>query len=167
MSKVNQKEAVFNTVTSFLNEQGKSVIDGEAVMLEREDKRTIIGMLATSLEANEIEVSEAKQAKMTEDKHYRDYASNILNNWSRKDTRLNGGEKYQTKNPGSRAGAGDDQVRELKKFRSTLSDADQIASVDKAIEERLTVLKAERNAAKVTEINFDLIPEFAHLKGNI
>lgn len=163
MSKVNQKEAVYNAVVGYMSEQGRSVVDGEAVQLDREEKRTIIGMLAASLEAGEIAVSEAKQAKMTEAKDYRDYASNILNNWTRKDLRLNGGEQYETKNPGSRAGAGDDQVKELKKFRSTLSDPDQIAAVDAAIEERLTELRAERNKAKVEDINFDLIPQFAHL----
>jgi hypothetical protein len=155
--KVNQKEAVFNAVNEVIE------ITENAVFLSKDQKHTLIGMLATSLEEGAIEVSAAKQAKMTEAKHYRDYASNILNNWTRKDTRLNGGEKYVTKNPGSRAGAGDDQVKELKKLKSTLSEPDQVAKVQEAIDTRLCELKAERNAGKVKEINFDLIPEFAHL----
>ena len=162
MSQVNQKDGVFNAVTSITE-----VMDGEAVSLTKDQKSTLIGMLAESLETGAILVTETKRSKCTEAKHWRDYASNILNNWTRKDTRLNGGTKYVTKNPGSRAGAGDDQLRELKKFKSTLSDADQITAVDKAIDERLAVLQAERNAGKVKEINFDLIPEFAHLKNNI
>ena len=154
---VNQKEAVFNAITSITE-----VHDGEAVQLTKDQKSTLIGMLAEGLESGAIEVKPAKQAKMTEDKHYREYASNILNNWTRKDLRLNGGEKYETKNPGSRAGSQDPQVKELRKFKSTLSDPDQIAAVEQAIEVRLAELKRERNAAKIEEINFDLIPEFAH-----
>ena len=158
--KVNQKEGVFNAVGSLVD------ITEDAVVLTKEQKHTLIGMLATSLEEGAIIVTEAKQAKMTEAKHYRDYASNILNNWTRKDTRLNGGEKYQTKNPGSRAGAGDDQLKELKKFKSTLSEPDQVAKVQEAIDTRLGELKIERNAGKVEEINFDLIPQFAHLNNS-
>ena len=161
MKTVNQKDGVFNAVSEVVQ-----VIDGEAVVLTKDHKSTLIGMLATALEEGAIEVKEAKRAKMTEAKHYREYASNILNNWTRKDPRLNGGVKYQPKNPGSRAGAGDDQVRELKKLKSTLSDAEQIAKVDEAIEQRLAELKAERNQAKVQEIDFSLIPEFAHLQNS-
>ena len=155
---VNQKDAVFNAVTSVT-----TVSDGEAVQLTKDQKSTLIGMLAEGLESGAIETKEAKRAKMTEEKHYREYASNILNNWIRKDLRLNGGEPYKTKSPGSRAGSQDPQVKELRKFKSTLSDPEQIAAVDLAIETRVAELKRERNAAKITEINFDLIPEFAHL----
>ena len=161
MSKLNQKEGVFSAVTSYLEEQGRD-FDG-AVVLSKEDNKTLIGMIAVALQEGTIEVSEAKASKMTEDKHYREYASNILNNWTRKDPRLNGGEKYETKRPGSRAGSGDEQVRELKKLKSTLTDEDQVAQVEAAIQERIAELKAERAKTKVKEIDFSLIPEFAHL----
>ena len=155
---VNQKDAVFNVVSEVVQ-----VREGEAVTLTKEERATCLSMITTALQSGEVIVSEAKQAKMTEEKHYRDYAQNILNNWTRKDLRLNGGKPYEAKNPGSRAGSGDEQVKELKKLRSSLTDAEQIALVDQAITERLTELKAQQNAAKIEEVNFDLIPQFAHL----
>ena len=47
----------------------------------------------------------------------RSYASGLVNNWFRKDIRLNGGMKYEVKNPGSRQGAGDQQLKALKTLR--------------------------------------------------
>lgn len=157
---VNQKEAVFNAVTSVVD-----AYDDAPVEFTKEQRATIIGMLTTGLSEGSIQVSEAKQAKMTEETHYRDYASNILNNWTRKDPRLNGGVKYEAKNPGSRAGSGDEQIKELKKLKTTLTSPEHIAAVDEAIDNRLAELQVARNKDKITEINFDLLPEeFQHLK---
>lgn len=156
---VNQKDAVFNTVS-----QVTTVSESEPTVLTKDERATCLAMLTESLQAGEVIVSAAKQAKMTEPKDYKEYAGNILNNWLRKDLRLNGNKPYQAKNPGSRAGAGDEQLRELKKLKSSLSDPEQIALVEQAITERLAELKAESNKAKVQEVNFDLIPQFAHLQ---
>ena len=153
---MNQKEGVFQAVVGLVGD-----VDG-AVQLDREQKRELISILAGQLEAGDIEVSEAKRAKCTEAKHWRDYASNILNNWTRKDTRLNGGERYVAKNPGSRAGSGDDQVRELRKLKSTMTNPDHIAKVDQAIAERIAELKAEKAKASIESIDLDMIPD--HLK---
>src|SRR5665213_1962213 len=48
----------------------------------------------------------------------KDYVPGMVSNWIRKDLRLNGGEKYETKNPGSRAGQGDDQLKNLKALKA-------------------------------------------------
>jgi len=155
-----QKDAVFNTVKSVLNEAGKS-IDGQVVLTD-DERKACLAVLTTTMQQGEILVSEAKQAKMTTEKDYRDYSANILNNWVRKDKRLNGDTTYVPKNPGSRAGAGDDQVKELKKLKSTLSDPEAQAEVQAAIDERIAELRAERNQAKVEDIKIDAIPE--HLR---
>lgn len=163
MSKLSQKDGVFAAVTSYLKDQDRQLVDGQPVSLSKEDSKTLIGMIAMSIQEGLIEVSEAKMSTMVEDADYRKYASNLLNNWTRKDLRLNGGEKYETQNPGSRAGAGDETIKALKTLRASLTDDDQIEEVSKAIVERLALLKAERTKTKVKEVNFDLIPEFAHL----
>ena len=155
-----QKDAVFNTVQSVLNEAGKS-IDGR-VELTDDERKACLAVLTETMKQGEILLSEAKQAKMTEEKHYKDYSANILNNWLRKDKRLNGDTVYVPKNPGSRAGAGDEQVKELKKLKSTLSDPAAQAEVQAAIDERVAELRAERNQAKVEDIKVDIIPE--HLR---
>lgn len=162
MTKLTQKEAVFAAVTAYLEEQDKTYRDDAAVELDREDRKTIIGMLSASMQEDGIELSEQKASKMTEEKDYRDYASNILNNWTRKDTRLNGGETYTPKNPGSRQGAGDQQIKELKNLLKL--HPEQHAAIELAIDKRLSELAIERNKSKIAKVNFDLIPEFAHLK---
>ena len=153
-----QKDAVFNTVNEVVE-----IIEGQAVSLNDEQRKTCLAILTSTMKQGEILLSEAKQAKMKEDKDYKDYSANILNNWLRKDPRLNGNTAYQPKNPGSRAGAGDEQVKELKKLKSTLSDPAAQAEVQKAIDERVAELRAARNQAKIEEIDFSLIPQFAHL----
>ncbi len=155
---VTQKDAVFNTVSQVVE-----ISEGSAVELTSDQRKTCLAILTTAMQQGEILLSEAKQAKMTEEKHFRDYSANILNNWLRKDPRLNGNTAYKPKNPGSRAGAGDEQVRELKKLKSTLSSPEAQAEVQQAIDERIAELRAERNQAKIEEVNFDLIPQFAHL----
>jgi len=153
-----QKDAVFNTVSEVVE-----ITEGEAVSLNDEQRKTCLAILTTAMQQGEILVSEAKQAKMTTEKDYKDYSANILNNWLRKDKRLNGDTTYVPKNPGSRAGAGDEQVKELKKLKSTLSDPTAQAEVQAAIDERVAELRAARNQAKIEEIDFSLIPQFAHL----
>jgi len=81
---------------------------------------------------------------------------NVL--YLRKDKRLNGGEKYEIKNPGSRAGSGDDMLKALKALRSTLTDDDAIASIDEAIDNRI----AELSVVKKVTIDPESLPE--HLR---
>jgi hypothetical protein len=69
------------------------------------------------------------------------YIPGLVNNWVRKDKRLNGGSKYEAKNPGSRAGSGDPMVREMKALLSTLSDPEQRDQVQAAIDERMKTIK--------------------------
>lgn len=69
------------------------------------------------------------------------YIPGLVNNWVRKDKRLNGGTQYTAKNPGSRQGSGDEMVRNMKALLSTLEDPDQKAEVQAAIELRLSQLK--------------------------
>jgi hypothetical protein len=84
----------------------------------------------------------------------------LVSNWQRKDTRLNGGDKYETKNPGSRTGSQDEQVKAMRNLLKTQTDPAIKAQIQKAIEERLAEIKPE---SKV-EINVEALPEhFRHL----
>lgn len=157
---LNQREAVF----TFVNEVTE-VVSGEAVSLTKDQRDVVISSLVAGFQNSEIALSEAAQAKHDTEQKLRTYSSGLLNNWLRKDTRLNGGVKYQAKNPGSRAGSGDDQVRELRKLKSTMTNPDHIAKVEQAIQERINELKAEKAKSTIQDIDFSLIPEFAHLAG--
>jgi hypothetical protein len=110
----------------------------------------------------EIEMTDAARAKYHSHELMVGYCKGLLNNWLRKDLRLNGGEPYKAKNPGSRQGSGDAVIRELKKLKMRVGDnAEAIAKVNTAIATRQAEL------AKPIEIDEKHIPEgLRHLLKN-
>jgi len=154
----NQKEAVFTAVASITS------IEDNTVSLTTDQRAQVISIVAAGFEANEISMSEAACVKyLGNPTELRKYSSSLVNNWLRKDTRLNGGAKYETKNPGSRAGSQDDMVKNLKALRASITDADKIAQIDEAITTRQAELKAAQ--APTVQVNYDLIP--ADLKSKL
>ena len=81
------------------------------------------------------------------------YIPGLVNNWVRKDKRLNGGAKNIPKNPGSRTGSGDEVLRNMKLLLSTQKDPEVRAEIEKHIAERTAKLKPE------VKINIDALPE--------
>lgn len=75
------------------------------------------------------------------DEALKKYVPGLVNNWVRKDLRLNGGNKYETKKPGSRAGSSDEGLKAMRALRSITTDADQLAMIDAAIAERQAEIK--------------------------
>ena len=111
-----------------------------------------------------VELSNEARFKYDTDAKLKSYTQGLVSNWIRKDVRLNGGSKYETKNPGSRAGSGDDTVKALRALRSTLTNADQISEVEAEIASRVAAFKASKTPK--LEINAELIPEnLRHLVG--
>ena len=152
---LSQKEAVYNAVQSV-----HTFEDGSSFSLSSEEKLQVIEIVTAGFQSGEVSMSEAAHEKYIgsgDDKALFTYTRSLVDNWLRKDTRMNGGVKYETKNPGSRAGSGDDTIKNLKALRSTLTDAEQIATIDEAISQRQAELKAER-APKV-EVDYDHIPD--------
>jgi hypothetical protein len=150
---ISQKEAVFNAVCSVV---GQDSFD-EAVSLTKEQRSEVINIVAEGLQQGEVNFSEQAQAKHDTFEKVQKYTNGLLTNWLNKDLRLNGNIPHQIKNPGSRAGSGDSVLRELRKLRSTITDAQQQAAVDIEIDKRLAQIQAEK--AKKVEIDMDLIPE--------
>lgn len=81
------------------------------------------------------------------------YIPGLVNNWVRKDKRLNGGVKYETKNPGSRSGSGDESVKAMKQLLSATTDPEARQQIQAAIDARLEELKPK------VEIKVDALPE--------
>lgn len=145
---VNQKESVFNCIKSV-----KEFEVGNKVVLNQNEKETVIEMLCVGFETNSIEMSERGRKKYVGNRvELRKYVVGLLNNWLRKDLRLNGNEKYKTKNPGSRVS--DSVLKNLKLLKQTLSDDDEIKKVDEVIEKR----KNELSEKKKVLIDLDKIP---------
>jgi hypothetical protein len=69
------------------------------------------------------------------------YIPGLVNNWLRKDQRLNGGTTYVPKNPGSRSGSGDEAIKAMKTLLSITSDEDAKQAIQLEIDKRLSELK--------------------------
>ena len=152
---VSQKDAVYGSVISFLKDKGVDHEDGDKVELNKDERKTVVEML---IEATKAGIVEVKSEKASAD--LPNYWNGTLSNWLRKDKRLNGNETYVTKNPGSRAGAGDDQLKEMKKLLvqvTATGNAENIEAVQQAIDARQAEIAAEKVAE--LEIDMDKIPE--------
>ena len=84
------------------------------------------------------------------------YVGGLVNNWIRKCKEFNSGIQHKPKNPGSRKGYGDEQVKEMRKLLKTISDKETRVMIESAIEERLKVITPK------IEVNVSNLPE--HLR---
>jgi hypothetical protein len=148
---LNQKEAVYAAILSV-----KGSIDGR-VTLSKEETNQVVSMLVDGFKSGKISLN-----KSYTDAELRKYTVGLVNNWLRKDNRLNGGEKYVAKNPGSRTGSSDEQLKALKALRSMLTDPAEIAEVDSYIERRTQEIVAERVKKSIEKINPQALPESLH-----
>ena len=153
MSKFNQKEGVYQAVCAVTEQDSFD----SAVELTSDERASVVQIVTHGLMSGEIEFSDSAKAKYDTEAKARGYTSGLVSNWLRKDKRLNGGVQHTIGNPGSRAGAGDPILKNLKLFKSTLTDPEHIAAVDAEIEKRQVALKAERT--KKVDIDLSLIPD--------
>jgi hypothetical protein len=141
---MNQKEAVFQAVVNVTGFTG----DG-AVEISKEQRASVSAILIEGFRSGAIELQ-----REFDDKELKSYVSGLLSNWLRKDTRLNGGSKYEAKNPGSRAGSGDAALTAMRALLTTLTDPNDKAEVQAHIDARM----AELTKAKAVTIDFSKLP---------
>ena len=104
---------------------------------------------------------ECTHSKQPSDAQLKKYIPGLVNNWLRKDKRLNGGNKYVAKNPGSRTGSGDEILKNLRLLLSVTTDPEAKDKVSAAITERLNQLKPQAT------IDVSMLPEnLRHLVNN-
>jgi hypothetical protein len=146
MSKQSQKEAVY---TAVINVTG---FNGEGVCTPTKEQRAQICMiLFEGFKSGKIELD-----REFSDSELKSYVSGLLSNWLRKDKRLNGGVQYVAKNPGSRSGSTDPQIKAMRALLATLTDPDERAEVQSYIDARLN----ELNAHKIkSTVDFSALPE--------
>jgi predicted amino acid-binding ACT domain protein len=148
---MNQKEAVFAAVTSVLAETGVEV-EGDVSQHMTKERRS---------QVNTILFEGFRSGKVSLDREFTDselkaYVSGLQSNWLRKDTRLNGGVQYVPKNPGSRMGSGDAQLKALKALLKIKTEPSEVAEIQRFIERRQSEIGSER--AKQVTINVDDLP---------
>lgn len=146
-----QKECVFGIVSGMMDING-------VVKPTKEQLKEVYEMVAQELFDGTANFSDEARAKYpTLEAIRKEYVPGMVSNWLRKDLRLNGGQKYETKNPGSRAGSGDEVLKNLKALKTTLTEPEHIAAVDAEIAARLEILG--KTAKKTVTIDLDKIPE--------
>lgn len=160
---VTQREATYNAIKSVLTSNNITFEDGMNTkeVLTSEMKKEIRSILFEGFRSGSIDYSEnfAKN-KLNNDSELNKYCTGLISNWTSKDQRLNGGVKHEIKNPGSRAGQGDEQVRELRKVLKKVAGTEHEAEVQKALDARIAEVKASK--APSVQINVDALPE--HLR---
>ena len=149
MSKMSQKEAVFQAVTNVVGVQ-----DG-VYTLNREQRASVNQILFEGFRSSTVECDTEYN-----DSELKAYVSGLQSNWLRKDKRLNGGVKYQAQNPGSRVGSTDPQVKALRALIKTQSDETKIAEIQSFIDKRLSEIKPSKSVT----IDVNALPaELQHL----
>lgn len=163
---MNQRTATVQACLAVLKERGQhyelngSVNIGE--VLTEADKSKIRDIVFAGFKADKIEMSEESKAKYGEDKALKGYVSGLVNNWIRKAPEFNNGEKYTAKNPGSRAGSSDEQIKEMRKLLSGTADA----TVKAVIQAEIDARQAELVFQAAPTIDVSKLPEsLRHLVG--
>jgi hypothetical protein len=150
---MNQKDAVFTATMSVLSDKGLELNGDIKSHPELKAIRSAVHAIVTE----GFRTGSIKLESEFDDAGLKSYVSGLINNWYRKDKRLNGGEQYKAKNPGSRAHVGNPEVRELRKLRAAQeaagADETVLAAIDEAIETKL----AEAKQAKAPEVDLTKI----------
>lgn len=156
---ISQRQSVFGAVIAVLK------LDNDfkgTVELTKEQRSEVIEMVTDGITGGTVEFSDKAKAKYSTREKVHGYVGGMVSNWLRKDTRLNGGEKYETKNPGSRAGQGDEVLKNLKALLAQQTTDANKSAVNTEIEKRQAELKAAK--AKTITVDASKIPdELKHL----
>ena len=110
MTKLTQKEAVFQAVVNVCGDQ-------EVYNPSKEQRASVNQILFEGFKAGSVELE-----RTYSDTELKAYVSGLQSNWLRKDKRLNGGVAYVAKNPGSRAGSTDPQIKAMRALLSTKTE---------------------------------------------
>jgi len=143
-----QKDAVFSAIASVLAEAGITPNEGEsfATVLNKELRAQVTNILVEGFKNGTIDLKEGYETEA----ELRTYASGVTSNWLRKDPRMNGGIKYQPKNPGSRVGSSDPTIKSMRALLATRTDltGDDRAEIQAAINQRVSEVRATKRPAK-------------------
>lgn len=144
---MNQKEAVFAAMCAVF---GVSSFEAK-VEPTKEQRAQVNAILFEGFRSGKVTYDGA----LPNDTDLKSYVSGLQSNWLRKDKRLNGNTTYVAKNPGSRAGSTDPQIRAMKLLLNTKTDPTERAEIQAFIDKRIAQVKP----SKVVTINVDDLPE--------
>lgn len=151
--KMTQKTAVFAAITGVLTEAQIKFEEGMnvATVMTKELRGQVNAILCESFRAGKIDLD-----KEYTDAELKNYVSGLQSNWIRKDNRLNGGVKYIAKNPGSRAGSGDPELKALRALLSTQTSDEARSEIQGYIDAKVESIQASKVKSNV---DFSALPE--------
>jgi len=157
MSKMNQKEAVFTAVNNVLAENNINFDAGTdaKTLITKTLRASIVDVVVAGFKSGEVELSAEAVTKFDSDQKLKTYTGGLVTNWLNKDKRLNGGMAYVAKNPGSRAGSGDPQLKALKALIAQV-EPEARAEIQAAIDARISEIKPTSSAK---EVDYSALPE--------
>jgi hypothetical protein len=155
---MNQRLATTSTLIAILQERGVEYeLNGVTPIkdvLTDADKKVAQSTLFAMFRGNQVEMTADAKKKYADDKELKKYVGGLVSNWVNKAPEFNCGNKHEFKNPGSRKGQGDSQIKEMKKLLGkTTSEADR-----KMIESHIAKRQEEIKPME-TGIDFDKLPQ--------
>jgi hypothetical protein len=131
-----QVDAVHFIVKATLGERFTEGTNAQEIMT-KDDRAACIAYLVSGLSDNTISIKSvpATDAKL------RSYASGLLTNWLLKSKVLNGGQKYEVKNPGIRSDS--EQIKQAKALRAVMVAKGESTEVVDAFIAANTVVKVK------------------------
>lgn len=152
---IKQSQAVISAVTQVLSENGVTFEAGQDAreLLTSDMRKSVHQIVLAGFNDGSIEMKKVKDAKAMSS-----YVSGLITNWLNKSKVLNGGNKYVAKNPGTRTGSSDPELKALRALLSQQDSDESRAEIQSAIDSRVATL----NPTKTTPVDFSALPE--HLK---
>jgi hypothetical protein len=170
MSKMKQKEAVYQAVQQVVSEAGLTVSENTVYssILTKEHRAQVNAILVQGFTAEEIELDLTKESnknKMSDSAELKKYVSGLQKNWLDKDSRLNGG--VMSVRTSSSVGARDPQLKAMRALLSNLPEGADPTKLEQQIADReaeITAQKAAKAAKKAPKIDVDHLPEHIRAK---
>lgn len=145
-----QIEAVMNVVVSFTSDEGIAFEEGSTKLdFNKSQLDSMTAMLVASFEAGDIEIKSEKESARPAA-----YLRSMLRNHLRKDSRLNGGEKYSEIKTEGKKRITDPTLKELKKLLTAVTaagNAESIAAVQAEHDKQLAIVEAAKNKAEAID----------------
>lgn len=164
MSKQSQRLAIFAAITHVFADKGVHFEPGmnAAPLLTDAYRGMVHAIVCEGFRKGTIELADtaANREKLASESEMNKYVSGLISNWLRKDTNLNGGSKYQPKNPGSRTGQSDEQIKTLRALaKKFASEPAKLSVINAQIEARKSEIAATKvKTIEVTEEQLAKLP---------
>jgi len=162
-----QNEAVVTYTKQVLGSSFNSSAPISSYVTE-EQRREIVSLMLEGFISGEVVLAQRSAGKLDDDKALRSYASSVVANWFNKAPQINGGGKYEAKNPGSRTNPQIKQATEvLKNLIASGAEETKIVEVKNFIANVRAEMVASKPAKtprqnKAKQLDLSSIPE--HLR---